>query len=199
MRGRETATKKKRSAGAPRYRPPLTISRPDYVRGGSDAAFREAIYALLQGAGCLLTCREAFGRSLDLSPSQFAVLMGVAYRQGRDGVTVGQLSAHIALAPTHVTTEVGRLAARGLLIKTPSLSDRRSVLVSLSRAGEKAVAEVAPFVRAINDLLFEGISAADLETTKAVARTLFGNSAHVPAALRGRSRAASRRRPRSRA
>ena len=84
---------KKRSAGAPRYRPPLTISRRDYLRGGSDAAFREAIYALVQGAGRLLTCREAFGRSLDLTASQFAVLMGVAYRQGRDGVTVGQLSA----------------------------------------------------------------------------------------------------------
>ncbi len=186
---------KKRSAGAPRYQPPLTISRRDYLRGGSDAAFREAIYALVQGAGRLLTCREAFGRSLNLTASQFAVLMGVAYRQGRDGVTVGQLSGHIALAPTHVTTEVGRLAARGLLIKRPSASDRRSVLVSLSRAGEKAVAEVAPFVRAINDLLFEGISAADLEITKTVARALFRNSDRVLLELRRRSRAPSRRRP----
>lgn len=185
---------KKRSAGAPRYRPPLTISRRDYLRGGSDAAFREAIYALVQGAGRLLTCREAFGRSLDLTASQFAVLMGVAYRQDRDGVTVGQLSAHIALAPTHVTTEVGRLAARGLLIKKPSASDRRSVLVSLSRAGEKAVAEISPFVRAINDVLFDGISSKDLETTKKVARALFRNSDHALVEFRRRVREAKGRR-----
>jgi DNA-binding MarR family transcriptional regulator len=185
---------RKRSASARRYQPPLTISRRDYVRGGSDAAFREAIYALVQGVGRLLTCREAFGRALGLTASQFAVLMGVAYRQGRDGVTVGQLSGHIALAPTHVTTEVGRLAARGLLIKKPSASDRRSVLVSLSRAGEKAVAEVAPFVRAINDLLFDGIPAKDLEAAKKVARTLFRNSDHVLVELRRRNRAAKARR-----
>lgn len=179
----------KRRAGPGPYRPPLTISRKDYLRGGSDAAFREAIYALVQGVGRLLACRDAFGRSLELTASQFAVLMGVAYQQGRDGVTVGRLSAHIALAPTHVTTEVGRLATRGLLIKKPSASDRRSVLVSLSRSGEKAVAEVAPFLREINDRLFEGISARDLEITKIVVRTLFGNSDHVLAELRRRSRA----------
>jgi DNA-binding MarR family transcriptional regulator len=185
-----SAMTKKPSASAARYRPPLTISRPDYLRGGSDEVFREAIYALVQGVGRLLTCRKAFGRSLGLTASQFAVLMGVAYQQDRDGVTIGQLSAHIALAPTHATTEVGRLAARGLLIKKASTSDRRSVLVSLSRAGEKAVAEVAPFVRAINDLLFDGIVAKDLETAKKVARALFRNSDHVLIEFRRRSREA---------
>jgi DNA-binding MarR family transcriptional regulator len=185
---------KKRRTGAARYKPPLTISRSDFLRGGSDAAFREAIYALVQGAGRLLTCREAFGRSLKLTASQFAVLIGVAYQQGRDGVTVGRLSAHIALAPTHVTTEVGRLAARGLLIKKPSVSDRRSILVSLSRSGERAVAQVAPFVRAINDLLFDGISAKDLAIAKKVARALFRNSDHALVEFRRRSRAGKARR-----
>ncbi|MGA7429307.1 MAG: MarR family transcriptional regulator [Xanthobacteraceae bacterium] len=172
------------------YQPPITVSRSDFLRGGSDAAFREAIYALVQGVGRLLTCREAFGRALDLTASQFAVLFGVAYQQGRDGVTVKDLSEHIALAPTHVTTEVGRLVGLGLLIKRPSVTDRRSVLVSLSRHGEKAVAEVAPFVRNINDLLFKDISAEDLETTKRVARAVFRNSDHALVELRRRSREA---------
>jgi len=180
---------KKRQAPLAVYKPPATISRSDYLRGGSDAAFREAIYALVQSVGRLLTCREAFGRSLDLTASQFAVLMGVAYQQGRDGVTVRDLSDHIALAPTHVTTEVGRLVLRGLLVKKPSSSDRRSVLVSLSRQGETAIGEVAPFVRAINDLLFKDISSEQLETAKAVARTLFRNSDHVLVELRRRNRA----------
>jgi DNA-binding MarR family transcriptional regulator len=185
---RTAAVGGKRPAAAGRYKPPLTISRRDYLRRDSDAAFREAIYALVQAVGRLLTCREAFGRSLKLTASQFAVLIGVAHQQGRDGVTIGQLSAHVALAPTHVTTEVGRLAARGLLIKTPSVSDRRSVLVSLSRSGKKAVVEVAPFVRAINDRLFDGITAEELETAEKVARVIFRNSDDVLVELRRRSR-----------
>ena len=102
---------KKRKAGAGPYRPPPTISRKDYLRGGSDAAFREAIYALVQGVGRLLTCRDAFGRSLNLTASQFAVLMGVAYQQGRDGVTVGQLSAPCC-ACAHPCDDGGRAARR---------------------------------------------------------------------------------------
>jgi DNA-binding MarR family transcriptional regulator len=181
---------KKRQPAPAAFKPPLTISRADYLRGGSDASFRESIYAIVQAVGRLITCREAFGRALDLTASQFAVLFGVAYQQGHDGVTVKDLSEHIALAPTHVTTEVGRLVALGLLTKRPSSSDRRSVLVSLSRAGEKAVFEVAPFVRQINDLLFQDISPADLEATKRVARTLFKNSEHVLVEFRRRNREA---------
>ena len=41
-----SAMTKKRSAKVARYRPPLTISRPDYLRGGSDAALGEDERAL---------------------------------------------------------------------------------------------------------------------------------------------------------
>ena len=45
------------------------------------------------------------------------VLIGAAYAQGRDGVSIRSLADHIQLAPTHVTTEVGRLIRKGLLMK----------------------------------------------------------------------------------
>lgn len=158
------------------FDPPRTISNPDFLKHGSDAAFREAIYALLQSAARLSTCREAFGRALGLTGSQFAVLIGVAYRQGEDGVTVRDLSRHVALASTHVTTEIGRLIEGGLLVKRPNESDRRSVLISLSRAGENAILEVSPFVRTVNDLLFAEISPHDLAIASKVARKLVTNS-----------------------
>jgi DNA-binding MarR family transcriptional regulator len=158
------------------FKPPRTISEPDFLERGSDAAFRETIYAFLQGAGRLSACREAFGRALGLTGSQFAVLIGVAYQQGPDGVTVRDLSKHIALAPTHVTTEIGRLIDGGLVVKRPNESDRRSVLVSLSKAGETAILDVSPFVRTINDLLFAGISPRDLAIVGKVARKLVINS-----------------------
>lgn len=178
------------------FKPPRTISDPAFLDRGSDAGFRETIYAYLQGAGRLSACRDAFGRALGLTGSQFAVLIGIAYRQGLSGVTVRDLSKHIALAPTHVTTEIGRLIDGGLVIKRPNECDRRSVLVSLSKAGEKAIIDVSPFVRTVNDVLFSGISPRDLAILGRVARKLVINSEYAmveltrypsPKAKRGRA------------
>jgi DNA-binding MarR family transcriptional regulator len=121
-------------------------------------AFRRSLYLMVLALSRLAACREAFGRALGLTGSQFAVLIGTAYQQGDDGVSVRALAEHIQLASTHVTTEVGRLTAKGLLIKSVNRRDRRGVLVRLSGRGEAAVREVAPFVRRVNDLLFAGVS-----------------------------------------
>ena len=175
------------------FKPPYTISDPDFLVDGSDAEFREAIYAFLQGAGRLLTCRETFGRALGLTGSQFAVLMGIAYRQGVSGVTVRDLAKHIALAPTHVTTEIGRLIDSGLAVKRPNKSDQRSVLVSLSKAGERAVINVSSFIRTINDLLFTDITPSDLAIVNKVARKLAVNSERAMLELTSSSSRSSKR------
>lgn len=173
------------------YRPPLTISRRDYLRDGSDALFRQSIYSMTESTAALLTFRDAFGRALGMTASQFAVLMGVAYRQGRDGVTVKDLANHVSLAATHVTTDVGRLERKGILLKMPSPVDKRSVLVSLTPLGEQAIAEVAPLVRAVNDLLFQGIAPDHLEIAHKVARALILNAEYALAELRRREKASN--------
>jgi MarR family transcriptional regulator, organic hydroperoxide resistance regulator len=147
-----------RAGKAARFSPPLTVSRRDLLAGGEDVAFRRSLYLMVLAFSRLATCREAFGRALGLTGSQFAVLIGTAYQQGDDGVSVRALSDHIQLAATHVTTEVGRLIAKGLLTKAVNRRDRRGVLIRLSPRGEAAVREVAPFVRRVNDLLFAGVS-----------------------------------------
>ena len=102
----------------------------------------------------LTSYREAFGRHLSLTASQFLVLIGTAYRQGRDGVSIRALADHTQLAATHVTTEVGRLIDKGLLTKQANPHDRRGVLVRLTPKGEAAVREVNPLLRRVNDCLF---------------------------------------------
>ena len=166
------------------YRPPVTIGRQDFLVGGSDASFRNAIYTLVQCVSRLLACRDAFGRELDLTPSQFAVLMGVAHVQGEDGVTIRELAEHVALAPTHVTTEVGRLERAGFLTKRQSSTDRRSVRVSLLPHAEAEIARVAPFVRLVNDTLFRGIDARSFDIAHRVARQLILNSEMALAEIR---------------
>jgi DNA-binding MarR family transcriptional regulator len=163
---------------------PSTISRRDFFKNGSDDWFRDALYRLVQALGRLLVCREAFGRQLGLTGSQFTVLIGVAYRQGHSGVTVASLANYIGLAATHVTTEVGRLIRKDLLIKRRNESDRRSVLISLSPRGEAAVESVAPMVRGINDLLFKNIDRKQFATVNDFVKTLLVNSEYAIAEIR---------------
>ncbi len=178
----------KRAAGGSGFRPPRTISRRDYLRSGGDEWFREAIYAAVQALGRLLACREAFGRTLGLTASQFAVLMGTAYRQKSQGVRIRDLARHVSLAPTHVTTEVGRLIRKGYLTKQANSLDRRSVLVSLSRRGERAVAAVAPLVRRTNDFLFTNIGARELGTVSRVMQRVAANAEPAIEEIRSRLR-----------
>jgi MarR family transcriptional regulator, organic hydroperoxide resistance regulator len=170
------------------FAPPLTVSHAELLAGGTDVAFRQSLYLMVLAFSRLQTCREAFGRVLGLTGTQFAVLIGTAYRQGQGGVQGGvqggaqtgvsirALADHIQLASTHVTTEVGRLIDKGLLIKSANQRDRRGVLVRLSRRGEAAVGEVAPFVRRVNDRLFAGISRRDFAAVSAFLSRFAANS-----------------------
>src|SRR5262245_49571343 len=68
--------------------PPATISLPAMLVAGSDVSFREALYRMGFAFTRLASCREAFARHLSLTASQFIVLIGTAYRQGNEGVSI---------------------------------------------------------------------------------------------------------------
>jgi DNA-binding MarR family transcriptional regulator len=138
--------------------PPATITLPPMLASGGDVNFREALYLMALAFGRLQSFRQAFGRQLSLTASQFIVLIGTAYRQGRDGVSIRTLAEHTQLAATHVTTEVGRLIDKGLLTKSANARDRRGVLVRLSPKGEAAVRAINPLLRRVNDRLFQNVS-----------------------------------------
>ena len=164
--------------------PPKTISRAEFLAGESDYEFRNGIYRFVQAARRFGDCREAFGRQIGLTSSQFLVIMGVAYAQGDQGITIASIASHVGLAATHVTTEVGRLLRMGLLSKRPSLSDRRSVEVSLTPEGEAAVREAIVLVRRINDILFKDISRSEFEGLVKVSEKLIRNSEYALTELR---------------
>jgi hypothetical protein len=116
-RQKKVPLRKRQGARPIGFSPPSMISSPELLMGGSDDEFRQVVYLFVKVLGRLMTCREAFGAAINLTGSQFAVLVGVAYRQGESGITVKELSRYVHLAPTHVTTEVGRLHRQGLLEK----------------------------------------------------------------------------------
>jgi MarR family transcriptional regulator, organic hydroperoxide resistance regulator len=163
--------------------PPLTVSHAALLEHGTDLAFRETLYLMFLSSGRLQVCREAFGRALGLTGSQYAVLIGTAYRQGTDGVSIRALGEHIQLAPTHVTTEIGRLIRKGLIVKKVNAQDRRSVLVRLSARGEAEIERVTPLVRQINDLLFADISRREFAAVSHFLRTFAANSERALATI----------------
>src|SRR5262245_29345873 len=165
------------------YTPPQTVSHAALLEGGTDIDFRETLYLMFLTFGRLQVCREAFGRAMALTGSQFTVLIGTAYRQGSDGVSIRALAEHIQLAPTHVTTEVGRMIRKGLLVKKVNARDRRGVLVRLSARGETAIEKIAPFVRQVNDLLFQNISRQEFAAVAHFLRTFASNSEQALAAI----------------
>jgi DNA-binding MarR family transcriptional regulator len=164
--------------------PPVTITLPPMLVSGGDVAFREALYLMALAFGRLHSFREAFGRTLSLTASQFIVLIGIAYRQGTEGVSIRTLADHTQLASTHVTTEVGRLIGKGLLTKTANTRDRRGVLVRLSPNGEAAVLEVNPLLRRVNDLLFQNVTREDFAIVSRFLSTLALNSEYALAEVR---------------
>jgi len=164
--------------------PPTTITLPPMLKSGGDVAFRETLYLMALTFGRLHTCREAFGRALELTSSQFIVLIGTAYQQGGAGVSIRALADHTQLAATHVTTEVGRLIDKGLLTKEASTLDRRSVLVRLSPKGEDAIRAINPLLRRVNDLLFADVSREEFAAVSSFLERFALNSEYALAEIR---------------
>jgi DNA-binding MarR family transcriptional regulator len=73
-----------------------------------------------------------------LTSPQLAALKALRRRQP---ITVGALAKEIHLSQATVTGILGRLENRGLAVRTRGSRDRRSVLVELTEAGGKLVAE----------------------------------------------------------
>jgi DNA-binding MarR family transcriptional regulator len=158
------------------FQPPLSVTRPELLRDGSDAAFREVIWDLLVVANRLHKFPEAFGRALGITGAQYAVLIATAHIQGARGTGIRQLADHMHLPAPHVTTTVGRLVTAGLLAKRPNPEDGRGVLVSLSPQGEAALRRLAPFQQQVNDALFEGLSREQFDAFARLIEAMVGNS-----------------------
>ena len=149
------------------YRPPPSVTLPALIPGGTDEEFRALIHGLLVSAARLTAIGEAFGRALGLTGPQYTILMATAHLQGEAGIGIRQLADHLHVAPSHVTTEVSKLVAKGVLVKRSNPDDRRGVLISVTRQGERAIEGLAPRLQEVNDVLFAGVTAAEFRSLRA--------------------------------
>ncbi len=146
------------------YAPPLSVSRPACLENGRDDRLRALLHALFVTAARFEDVRGAFGRRIGATGPQYTILAAIAEKQREAGVGIRALADHLHVAPSHITTEVNKLVALGLVEKRANPADGRGVLVRLARAGEAALDRLGPFRREINDILFDGLSRAEFQT-----------------------------------
>jgi DNA-binding MarR family transcriptional regulator len=165
-----------RAPDAAPFVPRFAVSHEQMLVDGSDETFRHVLYLMVLASSRLATFREAVGRLVGLTGAQYLVLLATAHAQGREGVTIRDLAQYVLMASTHVTTQVGALIRKGLLRKRPNGKDGRSVLVSLTPKGERAMDAIAPIRREFNDAFFVGVERKALVAAAGFLQQIIDNS-----------------------
>lgn len=107
------------------------------------------------------TLREYLRLTHDTTLPRFDV-MAALYRR-RDGVTMSELSRMLLVSNGNATAVVDRLEADGMVRRTPSDTDRRTVYVAMTPEGIAAFEAMASGHEAEVDKLFVSVTEADLD------------------------------------
>jgi DNA-binding MarR family transcriptional regulator len=108
----------------------------------------------------------------DTTLPRFDVLAAL-YRR-REGVTMGELSRLLLVSNGNATTVVDRLERDGLVRRTPSEADRRTVHVALTPEGLGQFEGLAVDHEAEVNRLFATLSEADLDTLTEILKRIGG-------------------------
>jgi MarR family 2-MHQ and catechol resistance regulon transcriptional repressor len=134
----------------------------------------------------LARCYQAFEahsgahvRALGLTPSQFDI---VATLGDTPGMSFKELGEKTLITKGTLTGVVDRLEAQRLVRRSASAEDGRSMIVSLTPAGERLYGTVFPAHLAHLRLALGGLDAARLQRIEAVLRELRGAFESAPAA-----------------
>ena len=105
--------------------------------------------------------REFLRLNHDTTLPRFDVLAALYRRQG--GVTMSELSRMLLVSNGNATTVVDRLEKDGLVRRTPSETDRRTVFATLTPDGLAQFEGLATGHEAEVDRLFDSVSADELD------------------------------------
>ncbi len=151
---------------------PLTVSRPDLLVDGRDDAFRGMIADMLHFGAALRDAREQIAAAMNVSAPQYAILMAIARCDTPDGPSVSDVAAALRVSVPFIVAQNRGLAASGLLRKQADPKDGRRVRLVLTPACRKALMQLAPLQRRVNDSLFTTIEPAEFQMLRRAMRKL---------------------------
>jgi len=100
--------------------------------------------------------------------------------------SLSEVADHTGAELSYLSRSSAALEERGLVERTPSRSDKRTIHLSLTKAGSALVRELAPKGREVERASLVTVSAADLKVTLRTLRTICHNlvtHADAPAAV----------------
>lgn len=108
----------------------------------------------------------------DLDRASFDVLATLRRSNAEHSLTPAGLMRSSMVTSGAITQRLDRLEARGLVKRSPSETDGRGVLVTLTPAGLELIDKVLPTHIATENRLLEGLSGAEREALADTLRTL---------------------------
>lgn len=113
-----------------------------------------------------LAALEPFG----LAPHQARAFTIIARHSGRGELRPSDLARRLGIAPRSATEVVDALAERGLVQRTPSPTDRRATMLSVTDAGRELLAQMHGHPDSPDDRVFARLSPAELAILTALLR-----------------------------
>lgn len=80
----------------------------------------------------------------------------------RDGLTISQISAQTSLANTTLTSMLDRMEQSGLIIRTPSPTDRRAMLIRLTDMARSLREDYDRISQQMNELYYQGFTESEI-------------------------------------
>jgi DNA-binding MarR family transcriptional regulator len=156
--------------------PPKTVSRPELLVDGSDAAFRTLVDDLSHFASRLQQIRDGLARRMGVTTPQYSILMALARGPGEGAMGVKDLAERLRISVPFVVNETKKLERHGLIAKLPVAADKRKVDIVLTDEGQRAIALVGSFQRDVNDALFSCLDEASFHELAKLTRELLTSS-----------------------
>ena len=147
-----------------------------------------AAYYGLMDAGALLRqlVEQQLRRDAGLSYVQFRVLALLAGASG-ESLTMTALADGVVHSRSGLTYQADRLERDGLIMRTPSANDERSVVVTLTHAGRAILEKVLPgHIDLVADKLFAPMSKLDVTAMANVLTKVCDNLSVAPRRAPGR-------------
>ncbi|WP_410567783.1 MarR family winged helix-turn-helix transcriptional regulator [Amycolatopsis sp. cmx-4-61] len=123
----------------------------------------QRLFFLLQQAAHRL--RVAADRRCLAAAGITSAQLGALFAVGEGGSTQRELAERLGQRESAVTAMVARLVEAGLVDKGPHPREHRAVVLRLTRAGEEALARVAPVVEEFNARLLAVLGEAGFRHT----------------------------------
>lgn len=152
--------------------PPVTVTSPSLLVGGSDAVFREFLTNLLDVGAQVHELRSFIAKQLGVPEPQYRLVLAIAQLQKEEGVSVSVVAERLWVSTNYVTMEVRKLQSLGWIEKRQNPEDGRGVLMRLTAKGREAFTDVVGTIQLINDTMFDNLTTDELEQVSRIAKKL---------------------------